>query len=77
MCHVHSEEADKNENIEYYNETIGRVISRMVCHHNDKHECVSENKIQLAQTHSLKKGIIVLGDKGKNAVYQEMNQTHE
>ena len=53
---MHSEE---NNNVEHYNETTGRVIARMMCHYNEKYECVGKNKIQLAQTHSLKKGLSV------------------
>ena len=37
----------------------------------------AKNKIQLAQTHSLNKGLRLLGDKGKKAAYQEMNQIHK
>ena len=69
--------AQNNKNTEYYNEVTGRVIVRIMCHYNDKYECIGENKIQLDQTYSLKKGLKVLRDKGKKAAYQEMNQIHK
>ena len=77
VSHVHSEEVENDENAEHYNKTTGRVIARMMCHCNDKHECIGENKIQLALTFILKKGLKALGDKGEKAACQEMNQTHK
>ena len=47
----------ENNNVEHYNETMGRVITRMMWRCVEKYECTCENKIQLAQTYSLKKGL--------------------
>ena len=46
-------------------------------HCNEKHKCLSDNKTEFYQTHSLNNGLRVLGDKGKKAYYQEMNQIHK
>ena len=77
ISHVRSEEAENKVNVEHYNETVGRVIARMSRHCNDKHEYIGENKIQLAQMRSSKKGLKALGDKGEKAACQEMNQTRK
>ena len=35
------------------------------------------NKVQLLQSHSLKKGLKVFGSKGKDAAFSEMTQLHK
>ena len=74
---IHRKEVEAHDNAKHHNEATGRAIFRATCHCNDNHEYISENKIKLAQTFGLKKCLRVLGKKGKNAAYQEMNQIYE
>ena len=77
VSHVRNKGSDENESMDHYDENVGRTLSRMVSHCNNKCECIGENKMQLAQACSLKKGLRALVGKGKEAAYQEMNQTHK
>ena len=55
--HVSHMLSEENGNVEHYNETTGIVIVPIMCSFNEKYECAGENKIQLAHTYSLKKGL--------------------
>ena len=66
--HLHA----KTDNTNYYTQEEAQVIARVMCLHSIK----EDSKRSFAQTYSLKKGLKVFGQKGKEGAYKEMNQLH-